>query len=75
MAQKLNLLNANHLLVWHKKFGTCTIYQSIVAQKVYPAQNILGPVEGRGISVIIVEGWSKKSEKLRYHLWTFLVIK
>ena len=21
MAQKLNLLNANHLLVWHKKFG------------------------------------------------------
>ena len=29
------LLNANHLLVWHKKFG--------------PDQNILGPVKGQGI--------------------------
>ena len=29
-AQKPILLNANHLFVWHKKFG--------------PAQNILGPV-------------------------------
>ena len=34
--QKPILLNANHLFVWHKKFG--------------PAQNILGPVKGQGIS-------------------------
>ena len=34
--QKTILLNANHLFVWHKKFG--------------PAQNILGPVKGQGIS-------------------------
>ena len=25
-ALKLNLLNANHLLVWHKKFGTGTVW-------------------------------------------------
>ena len=31
-AQKPIILNANHLFVWHKKFG--------------PAQNILGPVKG-----------------------------
>jgi hypothetical protein len=37
-AQKPILLNANHLFVWHKKFG--------------PAQNILRPVKGQGISVI-----------------------
>jgi hypothetical protein len=36
LAQKPILLNANHLFVWHKKFG--------------PAQNILGPVKGQGIS-------------------------
>ena len=35
-AQKPILLNANHLFVWYKKFG--------------PAQNILGPVKGQGIS-------------------------
>ena len=35
-AQKPILLNANYLFVWHKKFG--------------PAQNILGPVKGQGIS-------------------------
>jgi hypothetical protein len=29
------LLNANYLLVWHKKLE--------------PAQNILGPIEGQGI--------------------------
>ena len=34
-AQKPILLNANHLFVWHKKFG--------------PAQNVLGPVKGQGI--------------------------
>ena len=36
-AQKPILLNANHLFVWHKKFG--------------PAQNILEPVKGPGISL------------------------
>ena len=35
-ARKPILLNANHLFVWHKKFG--------------PAQNILRPVEGQGNS-------------------------
>ena len=34
-AQKPILLNANHIFVWHKKFG--------------PAQNVLGPVKGQGI--------------------------
>jgi hypothetical protein len=34
-AQKPIILNANHLFVWHKKFG--------------PNQNILGPVKGQGI--------------------------
>ena len=38
-AQKLILLNGNHLFVWHKMFG--------------PAQNILGPVKGQGISYLI----------------------
>ena len=36
LAQKPILLNVNHLFIWHKKFG--------------PAQNILGPVKGQGIS-------------------------
>ena len=40
-AQKPILLNANHLFVWHKKFE--------------PAQNILGPVKGQGISCIQIE--------------------
>ena len=35
LAQKPILLKANHLFVWHKKFG--------------PVQNILGPVKGHGI--------------------------
>ena len=39
LAQKLILMNANHLFVWHKMFG--------------PAQNILGPVKGQGISYLI----------------------
>ena len=34
-AQKLNLSNASHLLVWRKKFGTVTIRQSILAQKIW----------------------------------------
>ena len=34
-AQKPILLNANHLFVWHKKFG--------------PAKNFLGPVKVQGI--------------------------
>ena len=38
-AQKTILLNANHLFVWHKKFG--------------PAQNILGPVKGQGIHLFM----------------------
>ena len=35
-AQKQNLLNGNHLLVWHKMFGTGTKYLSIfgLAQKI-----------------------------------------
>ena len=37
-AQKTILLNANHLFVWHKKFGQ--------------AQNILGLVKGQGIKRI-----------------------
>ena len=37
-AQKPISLNANNLLVWHKKFG--------------PAQNSLRPVEGRGIRIL-----------------------
>ena len=36
-AQKPILLDANHLFVWHKKFG--------------PAQNILGPVKGQGLCI------------------------
>ena len=37
-AQKPILLNANHLFIWHKKFGL--------------AQNILGPVKGQSISLL-----------------------
>ena len=52
LAQKLNLLYENHLMVWHKKFGTGTICKSVfgMAQKFRPAQNVLGPVKGQGIS-------------------------
>ena len=61
LAQKPILLNANHLFAWHKKIG--------------PAQNILGPVKGQGISssqpfyvynllllpkVTRISGWPKK---------------
>ena len=50
-AQKLNLLKANHLLVRHKKIGTGTICKKrLVYHKTFETvQNILEPVEGRGI--------------------------
>ena len=37
LAQKLNLIYENHLLVWHKKFGTGTICKSVfgMAQKIW----------------------------------------
>ena len=41
--QKPNLLNGNHLLVWHKMFGPGPT-------KFGTDKNILGPVKGRGIS-------------------------
>jgi hypothetical protein len=44
-AQKQNLLNGNHLLVWHKMFGTGTKCMYIFGL----AQNILERVEGQGI--------------------------
>ena len=40
-AQNPILLNANHLFVWHKKFG--------------PAQNIFEPGKGQGISLISIK--------------------
>ena len=51
LALKLNLLNTNHLFVWHKRFGTGTICKSILFlhKKFGPAQTILGPVKGQGI--------------------------
>ena len=42
LAQKTILLTVNKFLVWHKKFGFGL------------AQNILGPVKGRGISLCTV---------------------
>ena len=41
--------NANHILVWYKKFGTSTICISILVlcKKLGPAQTVLGPVEGQ----------------------------
>ena len=41
--QKPNLLNGNHLLVWHEMFGPGPT-------KFGTDKNILGPVKGRGIS-------------------------
>jgi len=32
LALKLNLLNSNHLLVWHKQFGTGTLSKQILDQ-------------------------------------------
>ena len=45
LAQKLNLLYENHLLVWHKKFGTGTICKSFfgMQKKFEPAQNVWDP--------------------------------
>ena len=53
LALKQNLLNANQLLVWEKKFGTWAICKSVfgMAQKIGPGQNVLGPVKGQGISI------------------------
>ena len=51
MARKLNLLYGNHILVWHKMLGAGTMSKSIFGQtqeKIEPAQNDLGPVEGQG---------------------------
>ena len=46
-AQKPNLLNGNHLLVWYKN-----VFQFLVRRKIFgPAQNNLGPVKGRGIKM------------------------
>ena len=53
LAQKPNLLNGNHLLVWHKMFGTDTKCKSIFepAQKFWTSPNYFGSVEGRGIKL------------------------
>ena len=56
LLQKSNFLNRNHLLVWHKKFG--------------PAQNILGPVEGRGICLpILIQSALKRVMSGNVLLW------
>ena len=55
-AQKPILLNANHLFVWHKMFVTATIYLNRFLtwhQKIGPAKNILGPVKGQGITLLM----------------------
>ena len=51
-AQKIILLNANHLFVWHKMFVTTTICKKKLVwhKKFGPVQNILGPVKGQGIN-------------------------
>ena len=54
LAQKPNLLNANHLFVWHKMFVTATICKKKILvwhKKFEPAQNILGPEKEQGNSV------------------------
>ena len=55
-AQKPILLNANHLLVWHKMFETGTVAQHVNKflvwhKKFGPAKNILGPIKGLGITL------------------------
>ena len=52
-AQKPNLTNGNHLLVWHKMFETGTKYINFLVwpKKLGPVHNILGPGEGRGNSL------------------------
>ena len=53
--QKPILLNANHLLVWHKMFVTGTnVNKFLVRHKKFgPAQNILGPLKGQGVSLYL----------------------
>ena len=47
LAQQPILLHANHLFVWHKIF----VDKFLVRHKKFgPAQNILRPVKGQGIS-------------------------
>ena len=43
-AQKTILLNANHLLVWHKMFVTATICKKIIglAQKIWTSTKLFG---------------------------------
>ena len=57
MTHKLNLLNGNHLLVWHKNFKTGTMCKSIfgLAKKFGPAQNVVEPLEGQGIKAEFAE--------------------
>ena len=59
-AQKTILLNANQLFVWHKMAQYVNKFL-VWHKKFGPAQNILGPVKGQGISPL--ECW-KKSQKL-----------
>jgi hypothetical protein len=44
VALKLNSLNANHLLVWEKKFGTGAICKSVfgMAQKIWTSPKCFG---------------------------------
>ena len=49
-AQKLILLNANHLFVWHNMFVTATIYQ-LTFGLAQTNCTILGPVKGQGKSL------------------------
>ena len=53
LAQTPILLNANHLFVWHKILRLPQyVNKSLVWHKKFgPAQNILGPVKGQGISL------------------------
>ena len=51
LAPKPILLNANHLLVCYKMFVTATICM-FWHKKFGPAQNILGPVKGQGITLV-----------------------
>ena len=53
LIQKPNLLNGNPFWRGPKYLGLAkNVYQFLVVTKIFgPAQNILGPVEGRGIIV------------------------
>ena len=55
LAQKTILLNANHLFVWHKMFWLAQYVNTLlVRQKKFgPAQNILRPVKGQGITYYV----------------------